>query len=263
MKRIIAFIFRYCYSFVSCLYLFTVGILSWKNRSFLYVINKRFGYTEKWMLPEVIIPEAKLAEIVAENVPIKICEPVRATGNITLLELVVIINLVKLHNPSKLFEIGTFDGRTTLNMACNSSEEAKVYTLDLPKDRVDSAGLPIELREKEFIEKEKSGTRYIGTDYEAKIVQLYGDSATFDFSPFFNTIDFIFIDGAHSHEYVLNDSKAALKLLRDGKGVILWHDYGDQFTGVRSALNELYLTNDVFKGLKHIKETSLAYLAID
>jgi hypothetical protein len=32
-----------------------------------------------------------------------------------------------------------------------------------------------------------------------KVVQLRGDSAAFDFSPFVGTVDFVFIDGAHFH----------------------------------------------------------------
>ena len=38
-------------------------------------------------------------------------------------------------------------------------------------------------------------------------------------------MDFIFVDGSHSYDYVLNDSRKALSLLRGGKGIILWHDY--------------------------------------
>jgi hypothetical protein len=93
-----------------------------------------------------------------------------------------------------------------------------------------------------------------------KICQLYGDSATFDFTPFFG-MDFIFIDGSHSYEYVLNDSRKAIQLLREGKGVILWHDYATEWwEGVTKALNDLYLNDSEFKDLKWIAGTSLVYL---
>jgi hypothetical protein len=150
-------------------------------------------------------------------------------------------------------------------MASNCSHEAKVYTLDLPKDKLYSTKLPIvpgDKGDKMFIDKEISGSRYLGKDCERKIIQLYGDSATFDFSPFFNMMDFIFIDGSHSYEYVLNDSKQALKLLRNGKGVILWHDY-DLWGGVTKALDKLYLEDRKFKGLKHIEGTSMVCLSLN
>ena len=75
-------------------------------------------------------------------------------------------------------------------------------------------------------------------------------------------MDFIFVDGSHSYEYVLNDSDKARKLLRDGRGVIVWHDYGD-WDGVTKALNELYSAGGDFKGVKHISGTPLACLIVD
>ncbi|MBD3183553.1 class I SAM-dependent methyltransferase, partial [Candidatus Poribacteria bacterium] len=85
---------------------------------------------------------------------------------------------------------------------------------------------------------------------------LYGDSADFDFSPYFGTMDFVLVDGSHSYEYVLSDTDNALKLLKNGKGIILWHDYG-HWDGVTKALNELYESSEVFRSLKHIDGTSL------
>jgi SAM-dependent methyltransferase len=244
------------------LYLFTIGIFFARNRSFLYRICSHFGYTEKWRLPEPVIPEVELSRIVPENSALQVREPIPEYASVLVLELVVINKLIKVHNPGKLFEIGTFDGRTALNMACNSSAGATVYTLDLPKDELDHTKLPLDPRDKKPIDKEVSGSRYLETDCEKKIVQLYGDSATFDFSPFFNAVDFVFIDGSHSYEYVLNDSRQALKLLKNGKGVILWHDYGTFWKGVKKALDELYLGSDEFKGLRQIEGTSLVCLII-
>jgi hypothetical protein len=75
-------------------------------------------------------------------------------------------------------------------------------------------------------------------------------------------VDFVFVDGSHSYEYVLNDSRHALKLIRNGKGVILWHDYGTFWKGVKKALDELYLGGNEFKGLRQIEGTSLVCLII-
>ena len=185
MQKIIAFIARYVYAAVSCLYLFTFGFFFAKDRSFISTICARFGYTQK---VRTIIPKIELSELVSDDTPVQILEPVRTAGNATLLDIAVIAQLIKRHNPNRLFEIGTFDGRTTLNMAANCSEEAEIYTLDLPRKQIHSTKLPIDPVEEMYIDKEVSGSRYLGTDCEKKITQLYGDSAAFDFSPFFNTI---------------------------------------------------------------------------
>ncbi|MDO9464983.1 MAG: class I SAM-dependent methyltransferase [bacterium] len=223
------------------------------------MICKHFGYDPQYDVR--IIPNVKLSDLILEDVLINICKERKVDGNVSLYELIVINSLIQSYNPSKLFEIGTFNGRTTCNMSANCSPESTVYTLDLPKDRINFTKLPIVNGEKIYIKKNVIGCRYLGTDYEKKIVQLFGDSATFDFSQFFNKIDFVFVDGSHSYEYVLNDSKKAIKLLRNRLGVILWHDYG-VWEGVTRVLNFLYKTDRNFKDLKHIEGTSLAYLRL-
>ena len=208
-----------------------------------------------------IIPKIGLSELIPEDIFIQMHQSGFADGNISMPELMSVNRIIGFHKPLNLFEIGTFNGRTTLNMAANCSKNSKVYTLDLPKEKLNSTNPPIDPGEKSFINKDIIGSNYLGTNYAKKIIQLYGDSATFDYSPFNNKIDFIFIDGYHSYEYVLNDSKKALSLLKNGQGVIMWHDYGG-WIGVTKALNELYLKDEVFKNLKHIQGTSLAYLFI-
>lgn len=260
MKKLKVFIISYIYSAASCVYLFAAGFLFAKNRPLIFSISRHFGYDGKPF--DILMPTVRLSQLVTEDVAVKMRELEGEAGNVSLYELLAINQLVKLHDPKGLFEIGTFNGRTTLNMASNCSQEAEVYTLDLPKDQLNSTRLSIASGDRPFILKERSGARYSGQEAEEKITQLYGDSATFDFSPFLNKIDFIFIDGAHSYEYVLNDSKTALELLRNGKGVILWHDF-NAWKGVTRALNELYSENGKFKGLKHIEGTSLAYAMLE
>lgn len=262
VKRISAFLTRYIYAVFSCLYLFIIGFFFEKNRLFINQICAEFGYVKK--PPISIVPTIELAAVVSEDIPIQVREPIAIDGNISLAEIAVMSKLVKRYNPKRLFEIGTFDGRTTLNLAANASADAEVYTLDLPKDKLSETDLPLETGEEKYIDKDASGVRFLGTDCQQKITQLYGDSSTFDFSPFYNTVDFLFIDGSHSYEYVLSDSKLALDLLRDEQGVILWHDYGKLWwQGLTTALNEMYSAGKEFKNIQHIEGTSLVYLVID
>ncbi|MDE0042994.1 MAG: class I SAM-dependent methyltransferase [Candidatus Poribacteria bacterium] len=259
MSRLTAFITRYLFGALSCLYLFTLGVLREKNRLLISSICAHFGYREKAPVP--VLPKVGVATLVPEDLPIQVREPVEADGNISLVEIAVISKLIKSRDPAAVFEIGTFDGRTTLNMAANSPADARIFTLDLPRQA--TTELPIDPGEEKYIDKEVSGTRFIGTDCERKITQLYGDSATFDFAPYHNTIDVIFVDGAHSYEYVLHDSHAALKLLKNGKGLILWHDYDKiWWPGLTRALNELYAEQREFSGVKHIDGTSLVCLIL-
>lgn len=141
--------------------------------------------------------------------------------------------------PSLVFEIGTFRGRTALNFALNSPEDCAVYTLDLPVEaRPDTA---LGSADRDLVDLRQVGCDYAGREESGKIHQLYGDSRSFDFSPFEGKADLIFIDGGHSYEVALSDTRNALRLCRHG-GVILWHDfgnYGDYADVIRAVLDVL------------------------
>ena len=193
MSRLIAFITRYLYAALSCLYLFTLGASPRKKPAAHLLHLRPFRLRRK--SPAPLLPKIGISELAPEDLPIQIRDPVEADGNISLVEISVISKLIRSRNPAVIFEIGTFDGRTTLNMAANSPPDAKIYTLDLPSQS--RTELPIDPGEEKYIDKETSGTRFIGTDCEPKITQLYGDSAAFDFSPYVDKVDTVFVDGAH------------------------------------------------------------------
>ena len=111
-----------------------------------------------------------------------------------------------------------------------------------------------------FIRKPGSGARFVGTPYAARITQLYGDSATFDYTPYEGAMDFVFVDGSHSYEYVKSDTRTALKLLKPVGGVILWHDYGSPYwKGLTRALNELMTEQPELASMRHIRDTMLVF----
>ena len=121
--------------------------------------------------------------------------------------------------PAACFEFGTYRGGGALHIAMNAPEDAVVYTLDLPEE-VSWEGIT----DLTLAQASDKGASFHGTEYARKIRQLYGDSRTFDFSPYRSSIDFIFIDGSHSNECVKSDTENALRMIRPG-GVIFWHDY--------------------------------------
>jgi predicted O-methyltransferase YrrM len=208
-----------------------------------------------------LIPETELSSVLRGNSAIRLSEPCFQTGNVTLEELAALSFIVKERDPGAVFEMGTFDGRTTLNIALNTGEGAKIYTLDLPREKLNATKLPVTSGDRDLIDKETSGARFALRREAGKITQLYGDTAVFDFAPYEDRMDLVFIDASHSYEYVLNDSRIAFKLLRNGKGTVLWHDYGS-CGEVTEALNELYRTRPEMRSAGRLRNTSLVCLIL-
>ena len=157
-----------------------------------------------------------------------------------LREVLTIALICRHVKPERIFEIGTFTGSTTLAMAANSASETEVFTLDL--DGQD----------------ERVGSFFRDVAVPYRIRQLYGNSQAFDFAPFENAMDIVFVDGDHSYSGVTADTKTAFRLLRTG-GVIIWDDYRWEkyvgCAGVTKCLNELQKT-------KHILQIEGTRLAI-
>lgn len=179
-------------------------------------------------------------------------------GNVSLYELLVICSLVRSRKPRTILEIGTFDGNSTLQMAVNSPDEAKIYTLDLPPD-ASSAQAKLDAKDHAYIEDrgKQLRRRYQDSSQAHKVTQLLGDSADFDFHSLFasSPVDLAFIDGSHSYEYVRNDTQKVLEVLADD-GVILWHDYKPAWPGVVTYLEE----RRADLPLRRIEGTSLVFL---
>jgi predicted O-methyltransferase YrrM len=205
------------------------------------------------------LPSVPPSSIFATAQSIQVLAPQGVDGNTSLDELCLLMCLLKRTLAETIFEFGTFDGRTTLNLAANGAKNGRVISLDLPREQASATALPLAQGDTPYIEKADSGARYRGTPFEGRITQLFGDSAKFDLSPYAGTVDFVFIDASHAYEYVMNDSRAALRLLRGGKGAIAWHDYTPYWSGVVRALDELFATEARFAGLRHIEGTVLAY----
>ena len=62
------------------------------------------------------------------------------------------------------------------------------------------------------------------------------NSQTFDFDTLNKKYDLIFVDGDHSYEGVLQDTKNVFKLLKDENSIIVWHDYGFNVETVRHEI---------------------------
>jgi predicted O-methyltransferase YrrM len=200
------------------------------------------------------VPKIKISEIITGPIGVSLVDLEQVSGNTSSLEQLVLLSIAKQRNCKRVFEIGTFDGKTTANLAANLNG-AEIFTIDLPAERVRSAGLPISRHDMTFIMKDQIGEKFSRSQ---RIVQLHGDTAKFDFSPWYGSCDFVFVDACHEYEYVLNDSEVALKLLAPN-GAILWHDYST-WIGVTRALNDLHRRDLRFRHLRFIAGTTLCLL---
>jgi predicted O-methyltransferase YrrM len=202
------------------------------------------------------LPEIAWSDFVGNSIP-SVWEPQKENGNVRISELAIIAAFAERCRPdSNLFEIGTFDGRTTLNLALNAPPNCRVYTLDLPPDLHPKHELA--RGERHMVEKSAPGSRYelYRKEYPeaiSKIRQLLGDSAMFDDAPFGNSCSLVFVDGSHAYDYAVSDTRKAFRMVEDD-GIIVWHDYGI-WEGVTKALEELESREKL--GLLNLRGTSL------
>ena len=186
----------------------------------------------------------------AESIPVMLIDYQYTYGDMPVNEVVTLCKILRDKQPKILFEIGTYLGGTTLQLAANS--QAEIYTLDLPpcghKDYVQP-----EIRDPDSdVYPDRPGVRFQGSPYKDRIVKLFGDSRTYDFSSYYGSVDFMFIDGCHHYDFVIRDSQNALKMISPD-GIVIWHDYASYAPGVVKALNEFAK----LVPLKHISGTTL------
>ncbi len=246
------FVKRYLFALLRIPFLFSFGVAQRSHRQLIAAICRHFGYFTRMQGVSTI----KLKDLLPDFSHGEIYEPIGTYGSPCAEEILIINELVKRAQPRMLFEFGTFTGRTTLNLAACSPDDARVFTLDLKHEDLGKTKFAMYASEELYVNKPASGTSFAASPFARKITQLYGDSAAFDFSPWRNQIDFIFIDGAHTYEYVYNDTRHALELLRDGRGTIIWHDYL-MVEGLTRALNELAAQEPRLRGMRHIEGTTM------
>jgi predicted O-methyltransferase YrrM len=155
--------------------------------------------------------------------PIRIMDSTPQVESVNGFELYVLATLCRSLPAARIMEIGTFRGRTTYNLAANLPEGGRVFTLNY----VDAN------YEGKFV----VGEAFRGTPLAARIEPLTGNSLHFDFRPWQGAIDLMFIDGNHSLEYVVQDSKSALRCVRPG-GIIAWHDVAPDHFEVTQGMLE-------------------------
>jgi len=169
--------------------------------------------------------------------------PPSGIGSVTLLDSSVIISLVHLVKPKRMFEFGTFLGYSTSLLARNSSDDSHVYSIDLGYHNIDSS-TGGEYIDSEILTDKSSNDNYLRfvqsqdqvpyimsleDRFKTKISLLYGDSKTLSVADqqLTGNIDLVFIDGGHDLDTILIDTENAVKMIGN-KGVIIWHDFNSR-----------------------------------
>jgi hypothetical protein len=180
----------------------------------------------------------------------------RGLGGTSLLETMLILAGTRIVKARRVFEIGTFLGSNTLNMAMNIPDDGEIFTLDLDEQHATgvhqhSADAPLT----QIHLASQSSLDFSGTAVAPKINTLIGNSTTFDFSAWKRSIDFVFIDGGHDYATVKSDTENAIELaVLDKPSCIMWHDYRSwEYPALTCYLDEFSEEHPII----HIQDTTL------
>jgi predicted O-methyltransferase YrrM len=167
-------------------------------------------------------PHIDFSEITGRSIRLSFQTFPRIGASISLVEAAALSALIHKINAKRIFEFGTYKGVSTTQLALNLPHDGMVFSLDLPEDHP-AYSLAIPKVAEQQIAAEKGKGILIPHDLGEKVAFLRADSAKFDTTPYRESMDLIFVDGAHSYEYVKNDTVKGLEMLRPG-GIIAWHD---------------------------------------
>lgn len=158
--------------------------------------------------------------------------------------LSALLSIIKQTQAENIFEFGTFRGRTTLNIAVNLPDDAKIYTLDLPSDAVGSHSEFEDL----YMSDELRRELLVGIPKRTlnKIEIIQDNSMCLNFERFYNKMDIVFVDGGHTLDVIQSDSMNAIKMVRVG-GYVIWDDYANSYCpDVNTFINSFAENNTVY-----------------
>ena len=132
------------------------------------------------------------------------------------IDMAVLVEFAKRFNGCDYLEIGTWRGESLVNVAphCNSC-----VSVSLSDDEMKQFGFNEKyVRVQRFFSKDLKNVKHVGAN-----------SRTFDFHSLNQKFDLIFVDGDHSYDGVLSDTKKVFELLKNENSIIVWHDCVAQY----------------------------------
>ncbi len=165
----------------------------------------------KYALPDGL-PVITLDQLVNSR-PVSLGPMTFLDGGSLPTDMMLLVSLAESIKDCRYFEIGTWRGES---VAAISSRSKSCHTLCLTDQ---------EMRELGMHEKSIASHGLFSKGLE-NVVQLRGNSKTFDFASLDRKFDLVFIDGDHHHETILSDTRNVFKHLVHEKSIVVWHDYG-------------------------------------
>lgn len=169
-------------------------------------------------------------------------------GGSGILDYIFIKTIAQISGVKEYLEIGTYIGESINNLSdcCE-----KLYSVTAAVDAPYSS---------------RSGNRQLGLpDYterltnDKKVIHYFVDSKQFDFSKHRDTVDLYFIDGDHSYDGVLCDTKNIFANKKED-AIVIWHDFkidnqyrAETINAVKDVLEKdfenVYVTNNNMCGI--------------
>ena len=180
----------------------------------------------------------------------------QAWGSLSTIEAMMLVKLMRIVNPQKIFEFGTYKGLTTRllleNLAEAEIDGERVYTLDLPAlDGVIFQGDDLAVASQSI----GYSRKYLTSSRKHWVRQLLQDSMTLNGEDYRKQFQFIFVDANHELSYVRRDTENSVKMLADSPSCLVWHDYRNpDFPELTQYLDELSKEIKIY----HIGDTMLA-----
>jgi len=216
-------------------------VLSPKENESQEIVNKKYGFKHG-------LPIVSLSEFVV-NSSHTISPYLFLEGGSLPTDHFLLAQLAQQEHVKTYLEIGTWRGESIMNV---EQFVEKAYTLNLTDKELIRRGA-----KEDYV---KQSGMLIPKENQ-KITQLLGDSLTFDFSPWKNSCDLVFIDGDHHYNVVLSDTKKALAMLKDENSFLVWHDYGHSPEDIRWEILLAILDavpKEEHKFLYHVSNTKCA-----
>jgi hypothetical protein len=204
---------------------------------------------------EFIYDQEWAPRLAAERVELPVA--LHTSGGTRLDELLVLATVTRVLRPRKVFEIGTFLGRTTSVFIMNTPPSSIVLSMDLPVDIDVADATPSYLdTDVELVRQRKVGALLYESELQHRYEQIYCDSLAFDPSPHAGSVELGFIDGAHTSRYVANDTRKMAAMMSD-RGLVFWHDYGGKgsFRELTEYLDHISRQITVYR----VEKTTLAW----
>jgi hypothetical protein len=194
------------------LYFMTIGVALSPLRTLNFWIKVSHWSEENRSCP--VIGSLPLADIFTLEGDVVLQGPffrMAPNANYPFLDLTTLATVSKFVKPLRIFEFGTYVGRSAKVLLQNARSNSELITVDLPHDQ--------------HPERIDIGRDVRNGPEAARITFLSGDSKTLDLSKWYGTCQLVYIDGDHSYEGVKSDTENAFRLVAPEGGWLLWDDY--------------------------------------